>query len=79
MITNTMNRINNTKFFLFLPFGNKMYSIIRRFFIMETYVRKKSYGVTTNLEAGFLMFQGHMVVQSVQALHYKPEGQAFDS
>jgi len=46
---------------------------------METYVRKKSYGVITNLETGFLMFQGHVVVQSVEALHYKPEGWAFNS
>jgi hypothetical protein len=56
-----------------------MYSTIRRFFIMETYIRKKSYGVATNLEAGFLMFQGHVVVQSVEAKHYKPERWEFDS
>jgi hypothetical protein len=46
---------------------------------VETYIRKKSYVVATNLEAGFLIFWGHMVVQSVEAPHYKPEGWGFDS
>jgi hypothetical protein len=45
---------------------------------VETYIRKITYGVTTNLEAGFLMFQGHVEVQSVEVLH-KLEGWGFDS
>ena len=76
-ITRTILVILN---FLIVPaFGNKMYSVICRLFIVETYVRKKSYDAATNLEAGFLMFQVHVVVQSVEALHYKLEGWAFDS
>jgi hypothetical protein len=57
-----------------------MYSVnMQVFFIVETYIRNKSYDVAINLEAGFLMFWGHMVVQSVEALHYKPEGWGFNS